>query len=337
MLNYQLIEDLCTLNNIGFKMLNDENTLKFSNCENILNFIKKRKNIFIIEDKDYNHIIIKKDKLFIFGPFEKDNLLIYENAKLLFFLFFNKIYNKNIDKVAANISCDLSDLIDCKRVIKPIEINLIDFIEESIKTGDIEALKLYIKIMFISLIIREKDISSFRLQKNLVIYIFSYIFSTIDKNNIDPDFNVFLTTIITSEFEFCENSSQLLFKTYQLIDKISDSFNFTIQKSNQKIREAKFYINNNLEKKLTLDKVAKQMGISAKYLSTLFFEVTNTTFKEYVNRQRIDKARNLLSYSNKSISEISKAVGIKSPNNFISFFKRYTSKTPNSFREESKC
>ena len=141
-----------------------------------------------------------------------------------------------------------------------------EFLEESIKTGDIETLKLFIKIMFISLGKENSDIDSFRLQKNLIIYIFSYIFNTLEKNKIDPDFNSFLTSIITSEFEFCDNSSQLLFKTYKLIDKINDSFNFTNKKSTQKIREAKYYINNNLEKKLTLEKVATEMGISAKYL-----------------------------------------------------------------------
>ncbi|MGD1820115.1 MAG: helix-turn-helix transcriptional regulator [Pleomorphochaeta sp.] len=334
MQNNQLIYDLCTINKIKFLTFNSNSSNELTHLNEKLS---NRKKIGLISDNEYKYIIIKKDKLFIFGPFEKENLLIIDNAKLFYFILFNKPYNKK-DFTEINLNIYLEKhLIEIKDTTSlPYEINIIDFFEECIKNGDIEAAKLYIKIMFKSIYNRESNIEDFRLQKNLVIYIFSFIFSTIENNNIDPDFNVFLTSIITSEFEFCDNSSQLLLKTYQLLDKISDSFDFNSIKNNQKIREAKYYINNNLEKKLTLEKVANEMGISAKYLSTLFFEVTNTTFKEYVNRQRIDKAKNLLSYSNKSLSEISNQIGINSPNNFISFFKKYTQSTPNSFREQLK-
>jgi AraC-like DNA-binding protein len=335
--NHQLILDLCTLNNINYICVDLDDNSILTTLPTLKNALTKRYKLIILKTRDYNYIVVKKEKLYFFGPFEKDNILVYDNSKLLYFMICENTFSKKeIPTIFQDISLNSLFISNSPNKINNTEINIIDFLEESVKTGDIEAIKLYIKIMFISLFAKESKIDSFRLQKNLIIYIFSYIFSTIDDNNIDPDFNIFLTSIITSEFEFCENSSQLLLKAYQLIDKISDSFNFTIKKSNQKIREARFYIDNNLEKKLTLEKVAREMGISAKYLSTLFFEVTNTTFKEYVNRQRIDKARNLLAYSNKSISEISRQVGIKSPNNFISFFKRYTSKTPNTFREQIK-
>ncbi|NCD05487.1 MAG: AraC family transcriptional regulator [Spirochaetia bacterium] len=336
MQNTQLITDLCIINNINYIIIDNSTNIPLSNCDSkLLDCLELKKSLFKIISNDYQYIIIKNDKKYILGPFEKDTILINDCAKLFYYLINRKTYTKKtIETLHENINIIFNEINIQREKTISFDINIMEFLEESIKTGDIETLKLFIKIMFVSLGKLNTEIDSFRLQKNLIIYIFSYIFNTLEKNKIDPDFNNFLTSIITSEFEFCDNSSQLLFKTYQLIDKINDSFNFTNKKSTQKIREAKYYINNNLEKKLTLEKVAKEMGISAKYLSTLFFEISNTTFKEYVNRQRIDKARNLLSYSDKSISEISVLVGIKSPNNFISFFKKYTHTTPNSFREQ---
>jgi YesN/AraC family two-component response regulator len=337
MQNIQLVNDLSTLANISFVELKIDSTFTKDILSKDITVLQKRNKIIILSTLDYNYLVLKKETYYICGPFEKDNLIILDYAKLLYFTIFNKTYKKNeIKTLTLDVIIEDTLFLKGKTVKDSVEINIIDFLEESVKTADIESIKSYIKIMLNSLVTNKDGLDSFRLQKNLIIYIFSYIFSTIDNNNIDPDFNIFLTSIITSEFEFCDNSSQLLFKVYQLIDKISDSFDFSSKKSNNKIREAQYYINNNLEKKLTLDKVAKEMGISAKFLSSLFVEVTNTTFKEYVNRQRIDKARNLLAYSTTSISEISNQIGITSPNNFISFFKKYTQTTPNNFREQLK-
>ena len=336
MQNFQLIDDLCLINNIKYKSFNVEDNFIKNNFQNIIDKLKNK--IIILTTLDYSYILIKKEKITFFGPFEKNNLIIYDNAKLIYFLIFKKTYTKKkIESFNYNYNLNIikpKASIKNKKNFK--DLNIFNILEDSVKNGDIESTKIYIKVLFQSLNSFSKNIELIRLQKNLVIYIFTYIFSTIDNNNIDPDFNIFLTSIITSEFEFCDNSSQLLFKTYQLLDKISDSFDFTSIKNYQNIKEAKYFINNHLEKKLTLEKVANEMGISAKYLSTLFFEVTNTTFKEYVNRQRIDKAKNLLTYSTKSLNEISNEIGIKSPNNFISFFKKYTFFTPNQYREEIK-
>lgn len=337
MQNIQLINDLCLINKIYLKEFELNDKYLNDNFAPIISTINSRKKIFTLNTAEDSYIIIKKENIIIIGPFEKDNIIIFDNAKLFYYLFFNTSFTKkSIFSLDVNTSFNNALLKENKKNKQRVNVNIINFLEDSVKTGNIEATKIYIKILLNSLIEEKYGIERLRMQKNLVVYIFCYIFSSIENNNIDPDFNIFLTSIITSEFEFCENSSQLLFKTNQLLDKISDSFDFTRLKSNQKIKEAKYYINNNLEKKLTLEKVAKEMSISAKYLSSLFFEVTNSTFKEYVNTQRIDKAKNLLAYSEKNISEISNQIGIKSPNNFISFFKKYTFLTPTNYRDKIK-
>lgn len=330
MQSYNLINDLCLLNNIQIIKLSKNNTI-FNLSDEVYQY-----KLSILETKNKNYIFIKRDYLYIIGPFDKEDLTIEENAKLFYSLFFDKSYSKrNIKRIKKDYIFN-NKILSQKQNNSLIDKNdLMIFLEDSIISGNIEVSKICIKLLLDALSNENTNKNILRLQKNLIVYLFSYIINIIENNNVDPDFNIFLTSIITSEFEYCENSSQLLLKTYQLIDKISDSFDFTSLKSQSKIKEVKYFITNNLEKKLTLEKVAKEMSISAKYLSSLFFEITNITFKEFVIKQRIEKAKNLLTYTNLPIEDISKQIGINSSNNFISFFKKYTNSTPTSFREQS--
>ncbi len=330
MITNNLINDLCLIKNIRI------NKYQKSNPNiNINEEIIKRK-ISIIETPFDNYISIVKENLYIIGPFMKEDFTIEDTAMLFYLLYFKSQFTKKIIKrYRINYTLIINNDISKNDITTFDKNDLLIFLKDSILDGNIEVSKICIKLLLDTLKEEKTDVDILRLEKNLIIYIFSYIINIIENNNVDPDFNIFLTSIITSEFEYCENSSQLLFKTYQLIDKISDSFDFTSIKSQSKIKEAKYFITNNLEKKLTLEKVASEMGISAKYLSTLFFEITNTTFKEFLIKQRIEKAKNLLSFTNLSIDEVSRQIGINSSNNFISFFKKYTNSTPNNYREQN--
>jgi len=324
-----LINDLCLIKNIQIYKFHKSNP-KINLDEEIL-----KKRVSIIETPINAFISIIQDNLYLIGPFDKNDSTIEDTAILFYLFYFKAKYNKKaIKRIEINFTIDSKKEISRNKRTTFDKNDLLVFLKDSILSGNIEVSKICIKLLLDTLKDEKTDVNILRLQKNLIVYIFSYIINIIENNNVDPDFNIFLTSIITSEFEYCENSSQLLFKTFQLIDKISDSFDFTSIKSQSKIKEAKYFITNNLEKKLTLEKVANEMGISSKYLSSLFFEITNTTFKEFVIKQRIEKAKNLLTFTSLSIDEISKQIGINSSNNFISFFKKYTNSTPNNYRDQ---
>jgi len=89
----------------------------------------------------------------------------------------------------------------------------------------------------------------------------------------------------------------------------------------------------NLDQKITLDTISKDLAISSKYLSKLFKKELGLSFKDYLIKKRIDKAKKLLMYTNKSINDISLEIGIPNSNNFNIFFKNYVNETPQKYRE----
>jgi AraC family transcriptional regulator of arabinose operon len=56
---------------------------------------------------------------------------------------------------------------------------------------------------------------------------------------------------------------------------------------------------------------------------------------EFVERQRIERARQLLVMTSLSVKEIGRGVGFESPFYFSLRFKRHTGKSPRSFRVSS--
>jgi two-component system response regulator YesN len=148
--------------------------------------------------------------------------------------------------------------------------------------------------------------------------------------------NVDIPFLIITEVEKAEDIDSLVKIARTLIELIMESIGDHKVSTNPYIRVATNYIISNLDQKITLDIVSNQLSISSKYLSKLFKNELNITFKDYLIEKRINKAKKLLLYTNKSINDISIAIGIQNSNNFIAFFKNYVKQTPYSFRINSR-
>lgn len=92
------------------------------------------------------------------------------------------------------------------------------------------------------------------------------------------------------------------------------------------------YINNNYSKDITLEELSVLLSVSPQYLCKLFKICLNCRPFEYISKVRIQHSKALLSFSNKSISEISEAVGFKDCSYFCAVFKRHLNVTPAEFR-----
>ena len=84
---------------------------------------------------------------------------------------------------------------------------------------------------------------------------------------------------------------------------------------------------------LSLDMVSASLGISSAYLSTLFTRFLAIGFVEYLNRYRIDQAKQLLEMTKIPIAEIGLKTGFNSTQNFGRVFKKYEGKAPSQYRE----
>jgi len=86
---------------------------------------------------------------------------------------------------------------------------------------------------------------------------------------------------------------------------------------------------------LTLQKLAKTLGISPHHLSQMINEQLNQNFFEFINLYRIEEAKRMLvdpSMKHYSILAISEEVGFNSKSAFNAAFKKHTQMTPSEFR-----
>ena len=109
-----------------------------------------------------------------------------------------------------------------------------------------------------------------------------------------------------------------------------------IRKSSNYIERCKEYIERNYRQKIYIADVAKELGISQSYLSRLFHEITGQRFQDYIINVRVDRAANLLMYSDESIAKIAEYVNFPSQSYFGRVFKQYKKMSPKQFREAKK-
>ncbi len=95
------------------------------------------------------------------------------------------------------------------------------------------------------------------------------------------------------------------------------------------------YIQNNyMDPNLSLNEICSYLNISTSYFSTIFKEVTGSTFMEALIRIRMDKARELLKNTTLKNYEIAEKVGFSDPHYFGISFKKMTGKTPTEYARE---
>lgn len=98
------------------------------------------------------------------------------------------------------------------------------------------------------------------------------------------------------------------------------------------ITRAKDFIKHNLTEHLSLGQVARAVNTSTFYFCKMFKKVTGLNFTDYVSRQRIESAKNLLLNPNLRISEIAYEVGFQSLTHFNRVFKKVIGQSPTEYR-----
>ncbi|WP_338551331.1 response regulator [Paenibacillus sp. KS-LC4] len=96
------------------------------------------------------------------------------------------------------------------------------------------------------------------------------------------------------------------------------------------------YIHSHLDGDLSLSKIAKVVSLNPSYLSRWYKKHTGIALSEYINKVRVDKAKELLRISELKIHEISNRLGFTDPHYFFRFFKKAEKCTPNEYRDRSK-
>lgn len=100
----------------------------------------------------------------------------------------------------------------------------------------------------------------------------------------------------------------------------------------EKLKNTFILIMNNYRKNITLKEAAASAHMSPHYFCRFFKKVTGNTFKEYLLKIKIDKAKELLLKCNHSVTDIAYDVGFENLSYFCRTFKKFTKLNPMDFR-----
>ena len=117
---------------------------------------------------------------------------------------------------------------------------------------------------------------------------------------------------------------------YLYLSKIISVRNESIEKRIEK------YITSNLSQPLRVETICNEFLISKTHLHEISKYCFGTGISEHIKNLRIEKAKNLLKSTDKSINEIAALCGIPDYNYFTKVFKSATNETPSKYRKNNK-
>jgi AraC-like DNA-binding protein len=134
--------------------------------------------------------------------------------------------------------------------------------------------------------------------------------------------------LFMQELEECRNRRQL--STLQVESNLDKA-------GQDKISTIVDFITENYQSEISLRYVAEMAGMSTSHFSRFFRKATGNTFKDFFTGVRISKACELLSNSDKQITNICYAVGYNNISNFNRRFLERKKVSPREYRRQAKA
>ena len=125
-----------------------------------------------------------------------------------------------------------------------------------------------------------------------------------------------------------EMMNEFTIKVKKVKSKRNQSENSDISRQ---VWEAMDYIYYHLHERITVEDVASAVSLSPNYLNHLFVKEKGQSIQKYISARKIDAAKNMLQYSDYSVTQIAAILAYSSVSHFISSFKKATGSTPRDF------
>ncbi len=105
---------------------------------------------------------------------------------------------------------------------------------------------------------------------------------------------------------------------------------------NVHVEKAKHYLSDHLTQEIRTEDIAAAVGLSPFHLSRLFKAHTRLTMREYLIRERIEAAKQLLTVTDRPIPQIASLLRFCDQSYFTMVFRRHTGRTPGEYRKENR-
>lgn len=102
---------------------------------------------------------------------------------------------------------------------------------------------------------------------------------------------------------------------------------------NPLIKQTLTLIDNNIFCPIYLEEISVQLNVSTEHLSRLFKEELKIGFNQYVNKMKIELAKEYFKKDTFKVSEVSKKLGFSTPRYFSKVFKKITGMTCKEYRK----
>lgn len=182
---------------------------------------------------------------------------------------------------------------------------------------------------------------SLRNLKNLGIVLVTLASRAAIRGGLSPEISFSLSDSYIQQIEECKDLALVAplahkaeFQYAEMVHEIKEKQKGILKKQkNPRINKCKDFIFSHLHDRITLEDLAAEADCNPNYLSQLFKECEGISISGYILQEKINRAKNLLIYSDYSYIEIATYLGFSSQSHLGTQFKKHTGYTLRQYRE----
>ena len=145
-------------------------------------------------------------------------------------------------------------------------------------------------------------------------------------------FHTLIKTVERAEIGYRQIVTGITLQMLGLLSALSKFHDQTGSKNERLVSKAKFLLQESVENPVSLEDIAKELPMGYSNFRKTFKQVTGLSPNQYHLELRLDKAKNLLSFTNLTINEIAYQTGFESIFYFSRMFKKKNGLAPKQFR-----
>lgn len=163
-------------------------------------------------------------------------------------------------------------------------------------------------------------------EKQIIFSVFENI-----KEELNSTIDDFSQDVVVSHIEVLLNYSNRFYKRQFITRK---AVNHDLLTQLEQVLNAYFEQEEGLQKGLpTVEYLAEQLTVSPRYLSDMLRSLTGQNAQQHIHDKLIEKAKEYLTSTNLSVSEIAYQLGFEHPQSFNKLFKKKINLTPIEFKQ----